>query len=153
MSEFADDLGGQLVETSAKPVEFASAFSTTDASTIAVMLKALEQFFADDDADALVDALRPIGTLTESLGVTNPLAALVLYGLDKVGLSGRDQDLRVQPLYEMLAPHLQHRQGFIRLKISDEEYTVRIGLTTHSVFFPSKATEPVIEFVRSRVVP
>ncbi len=157
IGDFADVLNGRLVEAVASPELSLTDFSPEQATAMAQILSALDQFFVDDDGDKIIDTLRQEGqVLMEENLVPLGLTSLILMGLEKVGMGVDQKDLRRQPLYEFLQPYLKHHTGFIELTVKDngelKNYTVRIGLTTNSVYFATHATETVIQYVRERIV-
>jgi len=60
------------------------------------------------------------------------------------------------PLYDTLRPYLQHQGGFIKFNRPvngvEKSFTIRVGLTSDSIYFTTPATEEVIEFVRNQVI-
>ena len=80
-----------------------------------------------------------------------PFSSLLLSGLETVGL-GSNKELRNTPLYKYLKTNLTQTTGFIKIKVTEgnvvNEYTVRVGIQTQSLFFTSDVSENVIGYVR-----
>jgi hypothetical protein len=76
--------------------------------------------------------------------------------MKRLGMSVKDTDLREQPLYSILQPYLQHQGGFITYPVVESGvtnfYTIKVGLTTNTVYFISPATEKAIEKVRNKIL-
>jgi hypothetical protein len=69
---------------------------------------------------------------------------------------GSKKELRGQPLYDFLRPHLQHQTGFIRFSFPEDgvmqPYTIRVGTKANSIVFVTPATENVINHVRQKIL-
>lgn len=157
IEQIADALNGELIDATAKPELLLESLSREQAEVIINILSALDEYFQEGDIDKLSDDLQ---IARETFGndlVSIPFTALVLSGLEKIGMGGTAQDLRhCSPLYNLFRPHVQNQGGFIRFKINedgiDNEYTVRVGLNTKSVYFMTQATETAIKYVREKII-
>lgn len=154
--KIADALNGQLIDTLGKPEFLLDEISDEEINAIRNVLFALDSYFQDEDLDKFIDELRQARDMFADDLLRTPFTALMLAGLQKVGMGGAEKDLRWAPLYEYLKPYLQQQGAYIRFKISEDgleqTYTVRIGLTLNSVFFVIPATEAAIKHVRNRVI-
>ncbi|QYY44800.1 hypothetical protein ACKE5C_19025 (plasmid) [Aneurinibacillus thermoaerophilus] len=152
----ADDLKGELIDAVAKPELFVEEFTQDQGEAVVGILSALDTFFEDEDINklqiGLLDAKQRFG---DDL-LTVPFTAIILAGMEKVGMGVTGRDLRGLPLYDSLRPYLQHQGGFIRFEIKEDgvmkPYTIRVGLTTNSIVFLTPATESAIRYVRDNVI-
>lgn len=151
----ADCLGGEMIDTTSTPELLLSDFKTEHTQAIINILNALNNFFDEDDPEELVEKLRQASDVFEDQLLTVPFTALILCGMEKVGLRTQEGDLRSLPLYDYLSPHLQNQGGFIKFKYPvdgvEKNFTIRVGVTTNSIYFTTPCTEEVIKFVRERI--
>ncbi|PGS73065.1 hypothetical protein COC69_24045 [Bacillus cereus] len=152
---FADELEGEVIDTSSKPEYLLENFSNEQAEATVDILGALDDFFATDDIEVLQENLvRAQDVFGENL-LETPFTAIILAGLQKVSM-GSDKELRGQPLYDFLRPYLQHQSGFIRFNCPEngimQSYTIRVGLRANSIYFVSSASESVINYIRDRII-
>jgi hypothetical protein len=150
----AVNLNGELIDATSKPELILEDFTTQHAETVVNILASLDKYMKTNDINTLEEDLKIINEVFDDDMVSVPFAALILNGLDKVGLGGIGE-LRGVPLFESLSPYLQHQGAYIRF--SDEgddekQYTIRIGLTTKSIYFNTPSTENVIKYVRDRLI-
>ncbi|MBP2646115.1 MAG: hypothetical protein H6Q75_1555 [Firmicutes bacterium] len=153
----AKALNGNLVDASAKPDLLLDEPTVEQAKAVIKILAAIDCFFENEDTEILRTRLLEG---REAFGVEIvhlPFAARVLSGLGKVGLgvSSENRDLRATPLYGVLEPYLQNQGGYIRFSIGEDAsvtHTVRVGMTTNSIFFATPASEFVIDYIRERVI-
>lgn len=65
-------------------------------------------------------------------------------------------ELRDQPLYKAFQPYLQHQGGFLQFPLIEDgiinHYTLKVGLTTNTIYFVTSATEKSIEYVRKKIL-
>lgn len=154
VEKFADVLGGEFIDTSSKPGLLLEDFSQEQGEAIVDILSALNEYFETDDIAYLEDNLAQAKVVFGDNLLDTPFTAIILAGLQRVSM-GSDRELRGQPLYDFLSPHLQHQSGFIRFNFPIngvvQSHTIRVGLISNSIYFVSPATEPVIKFVRQIV--
>ncbi|MEH7046825.1 hypothetical protein V7055_25935 [Bacillus thuringiensis] len=155
VEEFADELEGEVIDTSSKPEYLLEDFTHEQADAIVDILTALDDFFTDEDIEVLQENLEHAKEIFGDNLLETPFTAIILAGLQKVSM-GSDKELRGQPLYDFLRPYLQHQTGFIRFSQPDngvmQPYTIRIGLRAHSIFFVSSASEGVINYIREKII-
>jgi hypothetical protein len=152
----ADALGGELIDQKAKPELLLENFSEEQAKAVVDILSALDTYFGNENFDMLRDALERTKEKFGEEFLAIPFTALILNGLDKIGMGVTDGDLRGRPLYDFLRPHLQPQGGYVRFPFTENGitkiHTIRIGLTTNSIQFVSAATEGVFGYVRDRLL-
>jgi hypothetical protein len=156
VEKLADALEGEVIDTSSKPEEsILEGFQTEQAEAIVDILTALDSYFSEQDIDSLRENLSKAQEIFGDNILNTPFTAIILAGLQKVSM-GSDRELRGQPLYDFLRPYLQHQTGFIRFSFPEngvlQQYTIRVGLRTNSIFFVSPATENVIKYVREKII-
>lgn len=152
----ADRLKGEMIDATSKPELIFEDFDAEHTKAMFEILNALNSFFDEDDETELIQRLRQASEIFEDHLLTVPFTALILNGMEKVGMRTTVGDLRKQPLYLNLAPHLQNQGGFIKFNHPiggvEKSFTIRVGTTTNSVVFTTPATEEVINFVRNRII-
>lgn len=155
IESIADRLDGELIDVTAKPEFILEDFTPEHGRAIVKILASLDHYLKSQDIDQLESEINEANAVFNDELLTVPFAALILNGMDKIGLGGVGE-LRGLSLYDSLNPYLQHQGGFIRFKFPDENveklYTIRVGLTTKSIYFNTPATEEVIDFVRKSVI-
>jgi len=155
IEEIADKLGGDLIDVTSKPEFILEDFTDEQGKAVVDIITALDEYLKTQDSEKLIVSLNEANEAFDDEHLTVPFAALILNGMEKVGLGG-ERELRGLSLYDSLNPYLQHQGGFIRFKARDNGvdklYTIRIGLTTKSIYFTTSATEEVIDFVRRNVI-
>jgi len=155
MGTIVDSLDGELIEATSKPDIIFEAFTEDELNSVVNVLKALDEYMETKDTDVLETHLQNASDSFMQGGAIVPFAALVLSGMETVGMAG-SSEIRSLPLFNYLNPHLQHQGGFIKFPCTienvEETFTIRIGITTKSVVFVSQVTEDVIDFVRTRVI-
>lgn len=152
----ADALDGEVIDTESKPEEtLLEDFGTEQAEAIVGILEALDGYFEDQDITALQENLAEAQEILGDDLLATPFTAIILAGLQRVSM-GSKKELRGQPLYDFLSPHLQHQSGFIRFSLPEygilQPYTIRVGTRANSIVFVTPATENVIKYVRERVL-
>lgn len=156
IERMADAIGGELIDATAKPELLLEDFTQVQASAVVRILSALDAFFEEDDIDALQENLQAAKVHFGDELLAIPFTALILNGLEKIGMGVSGRDLRGLPLYDFLKPHLQHQGGFIQFQLPEDgvvqTYTIRVGLRTNSVYFMTPATENAINHVRERII-
>lgn len=152
----ADRLKGEMIDTTSIPELIFENFEAEHTTAIIEILNALNSFFDEDDESELISSLRGASAVFEDHLLTVPFTALILNGMERVGMRTTDGDLRNQPLYVNLAPHLQNQGGFIKFNYPiggvEKSFTIRVGKTTNSVAFTTPATEEVINYVRDMII-
>lgn len=153
----ADRLQGHLVGTVSKPDTYIGNLTEEQLDALLEVLEAVSDAIADPEGTDLTQVI--IDARPRLLGVSDPssvpLPALLLSGFQTIGLrTDRESDARVGPLYQLLRPALQHHGGFIRFPVEDppgriEWHTIRLGVTTNSVAFHTKASEAAVRKVRT----
>ncbi|WP_313428341.1 hypothetical protein [Siminovitchia terrae] len=156
VEQIANALSGELIDATSTPEFVFEDFNQQQTAAIINILNALNDFFDDENEEDLIENLKNASeTFGEHL-LTAPFTALILNGMERVGLRVNEGDLRGQPLYDTLRPYLQHQGGFIKFNRPingvEKPFTVRVGLTTDSIFFTTPATEEVIRFVREQII-
>lgn len=156
VEQIANALNGELIDATSTPEFVFEDFNQQQTAAIINILNALNDFFDEENEETLIESLKSAAeTFGEHL-LTAPFTALILTGMERVGLRVNEGDLRGQPLYDTLRPFLQHQGGFIKFKRPiggvEKSFTVRVGLTTDSIFFTTPATEEVIQFVREQII-
>lgn len=152
----ANALQGELIDATSTPEFIFEDFNEQHTKAIIDILNALNTFFDEEDETELIQNLRQSSQIFGEHLLTTPFVALILNGMERVGLRVNEGDLRGRPLYDTLRPYLQHQGGFIKLSRPvngvEKSFTVRVGLTSDSIYFTTPATEEVIEFVRNQVI-
>ncbi len=156
-SRIADALSGELIDTMCTPELLLEEFGDEQRSAVLNILNAVDTYFRNPEIELLgrelTAAMQNLSPGHVALGFT----ALILAGLEKVGMGVSGRDLRGLPLYDSLRPFLSQTGGFIQFEHADNRvthtYTIRVGLQSDSVFFMTPATESVIEYVRERLLP
>ncbi|MGA3677836.1 hypothetical protein [Lysinibacillus agricola] len=151
----ADRLDGKLIETTSKPEIYFEEFTDDELAMVFGVLKTLDEYMQTKDSSSLETQLQAVSDSFGQGGAIVPFAALVLSGLETVGVAS-SSEIRTLPLFSYLEPHLQHQGGFIRFPFTirnvEETFTIRIGMNTNSVVFVSQVTEEIIDFVRRNVI-
>lgn len=152
----ADALDGELIDTVGKPTITLEDFTTVQADSVVAILSALDSYFEEEDIDELSSNLE---SARQSLGEefsAIPFTALILNGMEKVGMGVKERDLRGTPLYDYLKTSIEHQGCFIQFPVNEQgvmtTHTIRVGLQSNSIFFMSQASEAAIDFVRKRVI-
>ena len=153
----ADALNGQFIDYTAKPELLLESLSEDQAEAIINILSALDEYFQDGDTDQLSKNLQSSKDLFGNDLVSVPFTALVLSGLEKIGMGGSIGDLRhCSPLYNLFKPHVQNQGGFIRFFINEDglnnAYTIKVGINTKSIYFMTQASETAIKYVREKII-
>jgi hypothetical protein len=155
IEKIADNLGGELIDVTSKPEFILEDFTPEHAKAVVDILAALDNYLKTMDINQLEADLNEANEAFNDEHLTVPFAALILNGMEKVGLGG-ERELRGLSLYDSLNPYLQHQGGFIRFKYPEGQveklYTIRVGITTKTIYFNTPATEDVIDFVRKSVI-
>ncbi|WP_068614542.1 hypothetical protein [Paenibacillus tuaregi] len=156
VEHIANALEGELIDATSTPEFIFEDFTEQHTKAIMDILNALNNFFDDEDEAELVNNLRQSSQIFGEHLLTTPFVALILNGMERVGLRVNEGDLRGRPLYDTLRPYLQHQGGFIKFNRPvngvEKSFTIRVGLTSDSIYFTTPATEEVIEFVRNQVI-
>ncbi|MFM9278038.1 hypothetical protein [Paenibacillus jiagnxiensis] len=154
--DLADALGGELIDTVGKPNITLDEFTQSQASSVVTILSALDSYFENEDISELQTNLQEA---RQSLGEefsAIPFTALILNGMEKVGMGVKERDLRGTPLYDYLKTSIEHQGCFIQFPVEEDgvrtTHTIRVGMQSNSIFFMSQASEAAIDFVRKRVI-
>lgn len=152
----ADALNGELIDATARPGIVLETLDEQQVTAIVNILAALNEFFQDEQIESLSEALLNARERFDDNLITIPFMALVLSGLERIGMGVTDRDLRTLPSYSLFRPHIENQGGFIRFSISENgitnTYTVRVGLESKSVYFLTPASETAISYVREALV-
>ena len=148
----ANKLNGRLIDSTSKPELIFDDFDQSQSKAVFNMLKALDAFFEDDDIDNLSVNLKEARSNLGKRAEGVPFTALVLAGLQKVGLGVNDSDLRNNQLYMYLNDYMQHQGGYISFDYEEESYTIRVVFSTNSINFLTPATEEVIKYLRNTIL-
>ncbi|NMM52049.1 hypothetical protein [Paenibacillus aquistagni] len=156
VEKFADALGGELIDTVGKPNLAIEEFTEGQAEAVVGILSALDAYFDNEDISELQTNLQES---RRSLGddfTAIPFTALILNGMEKVGMGVKERDLRGTPLYDYLSSSIEHQGCFIQFPVNEDgifiTHTIRVGLQSNSVFFMSQASEAAIDIVRKCVI-
>lgn len=123
---------------------------------VSKVLEAIDKYFNDSDIEKLESALMDINQLFDHNIDENimPFSSLLLSGLETIGM-GSNKEIRNTPLYKYLNSNLTQTTGFIRIKVPEgnviNEYTIRVGIQTKSIFFTSDVSEKAIRHVREKL--
>lgn len=154
IEELADQLGGQLIEALSIPHEILQALIPVHEQVIDGVFAAIDSYFRTEDLRTLEQSLEALRGVLLRVGINPaevPFLSIVLAGLERIGIRAT-YDVRTQPLFSALRDYTSYRQGWIRFPFVidgvQQEFTIRIGLTTDTVYFLTPATESVIEFTR-----
>lgn len=155
IGDIADSLSGELLEAKSKPQHYLEEYTEEETNSVMEVLSALDSYIETKDSDFLEASLQQI---SDSFGHENgivPFAALVLSGMETVGMQG-NSEIRSLPLYSYLDPYLNHQNGFIKFPFHErnveDQYTIRVGMTTKSIVFVSHVSESLIDYVRENVI-
>lgn len=155
IGDIADKLDGELIDTTSRPEMILEEFDENQIEAVANVLTALDDYFNSNDTDELASQLQQTNSAFGNQKISIPFSALILAGMDKVGLGG-EREIRGLPLFDYLNPNLQDQGGFIRFNFIDDgiekTYTIRIGMKSRSIYFATPATENVIAYVREKVI-
>ncbi len=155
IAEIADKIDGELIDATSKPDLVLEDFDDDKIEAIGKILNGIDQFFVSGDGDELGITLDEANVLFGDERLSIPFSALILSGMDKVGLAG-DGELRNLPLFAYLNPRLDHHTGFIRFTLNEDgvnkKYTIRVGRESKSIYFNTPVNEMVIEFIRRKVI-
>jgi len=161
IEKFAELLNGNLIEINAMPDKLFKELSEEQIKAIIKALASLDNFFNDGDANkflAEIQSCKAVFDEDDEFDGT-PFSAIVLAGMDKLGLSvdkESDSDLKNHPLFASWNPYLQHQNGFVRFNVNEDgvkrQHTVRIGLTTDSISFRTYATETALNYLREKLL-
>lgn len=155
IGDIADKLDGELIDTNSTPEMILENFEEEQTQAVANVLKALDDYFATNDTEQLAQQLQEANTAFGNQKISLPFSALILLGMDRVGLGG-ESEIRGLPLYDYLNPNLQEQGGYIRFNFYDDgiekSYTIRVGMKSRSIYFTTPATENVIAYVREKVI-
>ena len=158
IESFADSLGGKLIETISITEEIISDLTEEQAIAIGNILVAIDDYFLTGDLSKLEEVLHNsrlcFDKETEDY-LSVPFTAIVLAGMSRLGMASNDE-LREQPLYKALQPYLQHQGGFLQFPFIEggvkSYYTLKVGLTTNTIYFVTPSTEKSIKFVREKIL-
>lgn len=155
VEEVASVLEGELIDTVSLPDANIEDDEEKN-SGVSKALEALDEYFKDSDIENLESALMDVNQLFDNNIDENimPFSSLLLSGLETIGM-GSNKEIRNTPLYKYLKTNLTQTTGFIKIKIPEgnvvNEYTVRVGIQTKSIFFTSDVSEKAIRYVREKL--
>ncbi|MGX0238320.1 hypothetical protein [Staphylococcus hominis] len=151
----ADKLSGELIDTISLP-DANVKIDNKKLKGITEVLEAIDGYFENKNIEKLGTALQDINELFDNNIDNNimPFSSLLLSGLETVGL-GSNKELRDTPLYKYLNTNLTQTTGFIRIQVTENnvvnDYTIRVGIQTKSIYFTSDVNENVIKYVRDNL--
>ncbi len=153
--EVADQLGGRLVSTRSRPDTIIQQMQPSQVEAVVEILGAVDQAISDPDS---IDLPSVIVSARERLSLGGayadlPLSTLVLANFQSIGMTAEEnRDAREGPLYQFARPGIHHHGGYIRFPVllgnRTDQHTIRLGATTNSVAFITKADEYAIARVR-----
>lgn len=155
VEDVADKLSGELIDTISLP-DTNVKNDNQKLKGISEVLEAIDSYFENNNIVKLETALQDINELFDSNVDNNimPFSSLLLSGLETVGL-GSNKELRDTPLYKYLKTNLTQTTGFIRIQVTENnvvnDYTIRVGIQTKSIYFTSDVNENVIKYVRDNL--
>ncbi len=160
IENLATELNGRLVETEAIPEAILDTLSVEQVQSVVDILTAIDTYLQDGNMVDLEQVLQSAKTILSEpdTGFANiPFSATVLAGMERLGMGAGDEgELRLQPLYTLLRPHLQNQGGNIQFPLVDEGvtryYKIKVGLVTNTVFFVTPASENAIAHVRNKIL-
>jgi hypothetical protein len=122
---------------------------------MAKVIEALDATILSDDP-GMGDLENAIADYQNKIISRVPITEVLLSGLEALGMGvnklRETSDLRVQPLYKLLRPFIQHAHGHLRLYHDDVKHTIRVGFKTNTLEFMTPATEKFIAFVRKALM-
>lgn len=124
-----------------------------DTKALIDTLEAMDEFFLNRDYDLLVDSLSKIDFDADESNFTQ----IFLAGMAKIGMSiskDSSEDMSLQPIYRMLDKYINNESGFIGFKNPNDGncYTIQVGLTTNSIYFPGESSESAIAYIRDKLL-
>lgn len=155
VEQIASSLEGELIDTVSLP-DINIDDDEEKYRSVSKVLEAIDKYFNDSDIEKLESALMDINQLFDHNIDKNimPFSSLLLSGLETIGM-GSNKEIRNTPLYKYLNSNLTQTTGFIRIKVPEgnviNEYTIRVGIQTKSIFFTSDVSEKVISYVRGKL--
>lgn len=157
LEKLANELDGTLNESKASPELFLNPYEDNENEAILSILKAIDNYFDTFEIGELQEKLdASITVLGEEL-TEIPFIAIILAGMENVGLKVDEDDLRSTAFYQLLKPYLQPSGGNIQFTVDingiEKVFKMQVGVDAKSVYFRSNTTtEEVIRFVRERII-
>ncbi|GAA0428923.1 hypothetical protein GCM10008983_01550 [Lentibacillus halophilus] len=155
IDDIANNLGGALIDAKSKPEMLLEDLDEDKIKAVANVLTALDNYFNTENAEELETQLQQANNAFDDYKFTVPFSALILSGMEEVGLSG-EKEIRGLPLFDYLNPNLQHQNGYIRFNFVEDgfekPFTIRVGMKSQSIYFSTRASEQVIAYVREQVI-
>ncbi|REI04715.1 hypothetical protein DOS62_05205, partial [Staphylococcus felis] len=155
VEDVADKLDGILIDTISLP-EANIKNDDQKLQGISKVLEAIDEYFQTNNIDNLENALNDVNDQFDNHIDENimPFSLLLLSGLQTVALASGDE-LRNTPLYKYLKANLTQTTGFIKIQVTEDnivnEYTIKVGIQSKSIYFTSYVSENVIKYVRDRL--
>lgn len=157
LERVADELGGNAIRADSRPDAFLRRITPEQVEAVMGILDVVSAAIRDPDAIDLEDEIaefreRLIGDVDLT---TVPLSVLMLAGFQQIGvIADTGRDVREAALYRLTRESIHHHGGYISFPVEEEdgsrqEHTIRLGATTNSVAFSTKATEAAIRKVRT----
>ncbi len=124
-----------------------------DRDAVAKIIKSIDEYLQDKDANKLVKTLEDMDYDTEDLSIIS----ILLAGLDNVGMGikrGCVKDMSDQSFYAVLKDYIIENTSFISFSTSAEgtSYTMQVGLKSNNIRFRSSVTEDVIDYLRNKIL-
>lgn len=152
----ADALNGELIDTVSKPNLSLTEFTPVQAKSVVDILSALDTYCENEDINEFESNLQAARQALGDDFSAIPITALILNGLEKVGMGVKERDLRGTPFYDYFKSSVEHQGCFIQFNVNENGvsamHTIRVGMQSNSIYFMSQATENAIDFVRERVI-
>ena len=156
LEQVADALGGTAIRADSRPDAFLRRITPEQVQAVMGILDAVSSALRDPDAIDLEDEIDQFRErLVGDVDLTAvPLSVLMLAGFQQIGVtadSGRD--VREAAFYQLMRESVHHHGGYISFPVTEDDgsrrdHTIRLGATTNSVAFSTKATEAAIRTVR-----
>ncbi|MDP4145802.1 MAG: hypothetical protein Q8936_15155 [Bacillota bacterium] len=153
INKFKDSLiNGFYLKYKAIPSEETD-FTEEDGIAIAIIVRAIDEYFNDKDDKKLLVTLEKMNYDTEGLS----LGSILLAGIDNVGVKIRnnsEKDASEQSLYAILKDSLIEDSSYIRFSAVENgpEYTMQVCMNSNSIVFRSSVTEAVISYIRNKIL-
>lgn len=154
--QVADWLDGRAVRTNSRPDVILREITPEQRQAVLRILDAVSDAIAQPGEVSLDDVIAEVReSLVGPIDLTSvPLSVLMIAGFEQIGLTAEEgRDIREGPLYHALRERIEHYGGFVRFPVNEVDgnvrwHTIRLGYTTNSVAFSTKATEAAIKKVR-----
>lgn len=151
VSYFVNELNGRDLENVDVPANIQD-FSEEDREDLLSIIQTIDNRVLDNgktnDINGIIDSAKS-GVFGKYPKLT--FLGLILIGLVKVNL-GSNKELRDNLLYNSIQEYMITQTSYISFPCSVDgekmNFTIRVGLTTSTIYFPSSSTEEAIALVR-----